>query len=303
MDDPTYEHVYILPSDCIQHFLAQGITLLEFGKIVLDFTIRRLNETPRGISIARKLNKVQLGKSESKKHFNIAFLEWKDNCENQPSPIECLNFHYGSLQLPIFCEGNDRDLPECTYPVAIGPKGKSHDVIEAIIKEDLIQIRTKACTALFGWSGNTPPYPCTYSADLFMSLGDQPERRGGNVLQLGNSRNHARWRHDMDFNQVIDAVPACPICFEAMTRCNSLLSHTDRNIDNNAWAKRECSVCSNWMYDLTHPLLTFQRSEYFPKDYKLGGKKGTGPLCPVLLTYSILTKVIQISFEMVSSGK
>jgi hypothetical protein len=107
----------------------------------------------------------------------------------------------------------------------------------------------------------------------------------------------------MDFNQVIDIVPACPLCFEAMTRCNSLLSRMDRTIDNNAWAKRECSVCSNWMYDLTHPLLAFQRSEYFPKDYELGGEKGTGPLCLVLLTYLILTKVIQISFEMVSSGK
>jgi hypothetical protein len=32
----------VLPSDCIQHFLAQGITLLEFDKIVVDFPICRL---------------------------------------------------------------------------------------------------------------------------------------------------------------------------------------------------------------------------------------------------------------------
>jgi hypothetical protein len=233
MDNPTDEHAYVLPSDCIQHFLAQGITPLEFDKIVLDFPIRRLNETPRGISIARNLKKVRLGKSESKKHFNIAFLEWKDDCESAKSN-RMSKFPFWIFTITILCEGDDRDLPECTYPVAIGPKGKSHDVIEAIIKEDLIQMRTKACTALFGWSGDTPPYPCTYSADLFMSLGDQPERRGGNILQLGNSRNHARWRHAMDFNQVIDIVPACPLCFEAMTRCGSLLSCMDRTIDNNA---------------------------------------------------------------------
>jgi hypothetical protein len=118
--------------------------------------------------------------------------------------------------ITILREGDDRDSPECTYPVAIGPKGKSHDGIEAIIKEDLIQMWTKALTAIFGWSGDTQPYPCTYSANLFMRLKDQPERRGGNVLQLGNSRNHAQWCHAMDFNQVIDAVPACPLCFEEM---------------------------------------------------------------------------------------
>jgi hypothetical protein len=58
MDNLTDEHVYLLPSDCIQHFLAQGIMPLEFDKIVVDFPICRLKETPRGISIERNLNKV-----------------------------------------------------------------------------------------------------------------------------------------------------------------------------------------------------------------------------------------------------
>jgi hypothetical protein len=47
-----------------------------------------------------------------------------------------------------------------------------------------------------------------------MSLGDQPERRGGNVLQLGNSWNHACWRYACDYSQLLDVIPLCPKCFK-----------------------------------------------------------------------------------------
>jgi hypothetical protein len=57
-----------------------------------------------------------------------------------------------------------------------------------------------------------------------MSLGDQPERRGGNVLQLGNSRNHARWRFSCDYSQLLDVIPSCPKCFEEMLHCDVLSS-------------------------------------------------------------------------------
>jgi hypothetical protein len=57
------------------------------------------------------------------------------------------------------------------------------------------------------------------------------------------------------------------------------------------------------MYDLNDPLLEFQRSESFPKDYALGGSLGSGPLVPIQLTYPVLTKVINLSFDMVANGK
>jgi hypothetical protein len=57
------------------------------------------------------------------------------------------------------------------------------------------------------------------------------------------------------------------------------------------------------MLDITNPLLCFRRSESFPKEYELGGEVGTGPLKPILLNYTQLTKVIHLSFDMVATGK
>jgi hypothetical protein len=127
--------------------------------------------------------------------------------------------------ITILRAGEHRDSPICTYPVAIGPKGRSHEPVEAIIKEDLVRLRTIAHSAFFGWSeGGERPFPCSFSAELFMSLGDQPERRGGNVLRLGNSRNHARWRFLCDYSQLLDVIPSCPKCFEEMLHCDAASS-------------------------------------------------------------------------------
>jgi hypothetical protein len=126
--------------------------------------------------------------------------------------------------ITILHAGEHQDSPLCTYPVAIGPKGQSHKPVEAILKEDLVQLRTTANTAFFGWSKGERSFPCSYSAKLFMSLGDQPERRGGNVLQLGNSRNHAQWRFLCDYSQLLDVIPSCPKCFEEMLHCDALSS-------------------------------------------------------------------------------
>jgi hypothetical protein len=157
----------------------------------------------------------------------------------------------------LFRKGDHRDSPECSYPVAIGPKGKSHEPVEAIIKADLIRLRTKAQTALFGWSMGERPFPCSFSAELFMSLGDQPKRRGGNIWQLGNSRNHACWRYACDYSQLLDVIPSCPKCFDKMLNCDLLLSRSSVVTDKDSWTLRECHVCSNWMYDLNHPMLEF----------------------------------------------
>jgi hypothetical protein len=225
MDDPSDEHVYVLPSDCILHFLAQGIMPLDFNHRVVSYPILKLNQTPRGVAIAKVLGKVKTGRSTRQRHFNISFLEWKDDCESAKSN-RLSKFPLWIFTITIFREGDSRDSPECTYCVAIGPKGKSHESVESVIKEDLIRMRTTAKAAMFGWNGTNRPFPCTFSADMYMSLGDQPERRGGNILQLGNSRNHARWRYGCDYSQLLDVIPACPKCYEEMLKCDSFFPGT-----------------------------------------------------------------------------
>jgi hypothetical protein len=148
MDDPSDENVYVLPSDCILHFLVQGIVPLEFNKLHIKYPITYLKETPRGIEFAKSLEKIKIGKVFLQRHFNLLFLEWKDGCESAKSN-RMSKFPVWIFTITIMRKGAHRDSPKCTYPVAIGPKGKSHEPVEAIIKADLIRLRTKAQTPLF----------------------------------------------------------------------------------------------------------------------------------------------------------
>jgi hypothetical protein len=246
MEDPFDKHVYVILSNCILHFLVQGIFPLEFNKLHVKYPITLLNKTPRGVEIAKSLDKIRVGKIFSCQHFNLSFLEWKDDCESAKS-----NWMSKSplwiFTITIFRDGNYRNSPKSTYPVVIGPKGKSHEPVEAIIKADLVRLRIKAQTALFGLSMGERPFRCSFSAELFMSFGDQPEQRGGNLLQLGNSPNHARWRYAFDYSQLLDVTQLCPKCFDEMLKCDSFITQNNTGVDRDSWTTRKCHVCSNWM--------------------------------------------------------
>ena len=85
-----------------------------------------------------------------------------------------------------------------TYPIAIGPKNDSHDAVEKIIAADLIHMSNNQTLAFIGGRMNRSPRLVSFSAEKFLSLGDQPECRGGNMLMAGNARSHARWRYACD---------------------------------------------------------------------------------------------------------
>jgi hypothetical protein len=129
---------------------VSNIKPLEFNKKDVNYPIKFLNETPRGIAIARSLDQVKTGKSISRQHFNLSFVEWND-CESAKSN-RMSKFPLWIFTFTILRAGEHQDSPLCTYPVAIGPKGQSHKPVEAILKEDLVQLRTTANTAFFGWS-------------------------------------------------------------------------------------------------------------------------------------------------------
>ena len=280
-------HVYCLPSECIKHFLATGNIPMEFNITQPNYPIVNVNQTPRGIKIAKSLAQITEGKVKHRHHFNISFLEWKDDCEptksNNPT-----KFSLWLFTITIFVKDQNIDSSIGTFPVAIGPKNKSHDNVEKIIGDDINNMRSMAFPAIFGWSILGNPFPCTFSADLYLSLGDQPERRVANVMQQGNSRHHARWRHACDYNQLLDVLPSCPKCFEEMVNCDSFTARNDITYNKMIWKNNGCGVCTNWMDDLSSPLLTFERSPKYSKKYILGGEMGEGRLKPIVLTYTIL---------------
>jgi hypothetical protein len=95
MDDPSDKHVYVLPSDCILHFLAQGIVPLESH---VKYPITYLNKTQGGIEIAKSLEKIKIGKAS---HKDIStYLSWNGKMiANRPNQTECQNSRFGSLLL------------------------------------------------------------------------------------------------------------------------------------------------------------------------------------------------------------
>ena len=295
-------HSYVLPSDCILHFLANGNLPMEFDTKETNYPIREFRDTPRGVSISKSLSKVTDGRKSGRGHFNISFLEWKDDCESAKSNRQS-KFSIWVFTITIFRRYSKRDSPIGTYAVALGPKGKNHDQIEKIIADDINKMRTNAINAVLGWSEMGSPRSCTFSADLFMSLGDQPERRGANALQLGSSRHHARWRHACNHALLVPVLPSCSSCFDEMIKCDSYVSRNDSQYDKRTWTKLNCNDCTNWSFDLCNPLLQFDRSAGFPQTHILGGEEGDGRLSPMVLTYEVLEKVINLTFKMVSEGK
>jgi hypothetical protein len=113
MDNPSNDHVYVLPSECILNFLAQGIHPFEFNKKDVNYPFKFLNETPRGIGIARSLDQVKTGKSISQWRFNLSFVEWKDDCESAKSN-QMSKFPLWIFTITILCAGEHRDSPVCS---------------------------------------------------------------------------------------------------------------------------------------------------------------------------------------------
>jgi hypothetical protein len=295
------DHVYVLPSECIKHFLGYGYTPLLFETLLTEYPVSNLCDTPRGVTIARNLERNKCTDPTNIPHLKISFLEWKDDCESAKSNKKS-KYHMWLFTITIFTSGMESDSPIGTFPIAIGPKGKNHDRVERIIANDFKHMKTKAIPTIMGWSTAGSPRQCTFSAELYMSLGDQPERRGANGLMLGGSRTHARWLHACDYSQLSKVLPACDYCFQLMIDCDSLSSRENPSINKTQWLEYKCNTCSNWAKDLSDPMLHFDRSEKFPKHYVLGGEAGEGRLLPIVLSYEVLHKVCRLTFSKVSSG-
>ena len=295
-------HVYVLPSDCMKHLLAQGCIPMDFKQETLLYPIKFASQTARGLDIARELNSVQNGRKEGVHHFNMSFMEWKDDCESAKSNKQS-KYHIWLFTITVFLKYRGKDTAISTFPVAIGPKASNHDVVEEIIGLDYKKMKSTATLAMMGWSNESAPYQCTFCADLFLSLGDQPERRNANVLMLGISRTHPRWRYACNYGKLKTILPACENCFQLMTVCDSEDHRCNPSLDSRAWKKRTCADCTNWHLHVQDEKLQFTRSKGFPNNYLLGGEVGEGLLRPIVLTYEILEKVMAVTFDMVSTGR
>jgi hypothetical protein len=164
--------------------------------------------------------------------------------------------------MTILSAAKTRDSPEPTFPIAIGYKSDDHNDIERIIGDDFKTMRSTRTHCFLGATKGRLVAEVTFLAEMYLSLGDQPERQGGNGLNSGKARSHGRWRFACDHLLLRDQIPACSTCYELMRRYDSI-----DNTELNGW-RRECTMCSNWMLrGMNDPILKYQPKEGFINRY------------------------------------
>ena len=69
----------------------------------------------------------------------------------------------------------------------MGPKGADHELVERRFKEELLQLCSGSNDLYYDKLSNGMTY---VHLELFAALADEPKRRGGNYIALGNSNYH-----------------------------------------------------------------------------------------------------------------
>lgn len=296
-------HAFVLPSECIRHFLGSGHLPMEFNSVIQADSYQSSKDTPRGVEIAKILSSTPgIQGMDHVRHLPLSFVEWKDDCE--PSKSNKAS-KFGSLwvwTMTIMMGEKKKDSPSATFPIAIGPKTANHNALERIIGNDLLKMTTERIPAFLGGTFHRHPEEITFSAQMFVSLGDQPERRGGNRLMNGNSNSHVRWRYVGHLQKVEKHLPACLDCLNEMRKADT----NQEEVPIYMYSK--CTNCTNWMMgDLHHPLLCYTPPPTFPKGELLGGETTTSTtnrnLHPAVLTYEGLKIIVEKAHTKVVNGK
>jgi len=131
-------------------------------------------------------------------------------------------------------------------------------------------------------------------AELWVSLQDQPERRGANCIDLGNSNFAARWGHSGNLNPVASLVPSCTACVD---------KHLGNNCENEEelpqFITEQCKLCADWETSTQSGLLDFNP----PDDFPPSEIPPSGKLKPKVLSHSMLVAAVRKTHEMVSTGQ
>ena len=163
-------HAMITISDCIADLLAHGVPL-DFLQHDPDGpgmkgTVRTLSESYRAKKIAARAHELHPGSPVSA----IYLIEWSDDCE----PNSSSKANRGSIWLKTMtiAPHPDCDPSLYTYPIAVGPKGVSHEEVELQLKDDYLSLSGKSPSLFYSSRDNRT---LNVHAEILVSLMDQPE--------------------------------------------------------------------------------------------------------------------------------
>ena len=182
-------HAVVSLWDVVAHHLANGLDITDIGPNPEGPDhIEHIGESPMAVEIkARAL--LRFGTLDDV--AVIVLREWSDDFDaNNTKDNKDKNIWVKTVTITASKSNSNSRLH--TSVIAIGAKGVCHEEVEERFSNDL-------CTLSSG-----PPllFFCRrrqemvkVHAELWVSLQDQPERRGANCIDLGNSNMAARWGH------------------------------------------------------------------------------------------------------------
>ena len=252
------DYAYCLPSDCLSDLLAHGFanlhpTLPKFNK---QSTITQgLGSSPA----AKRILASRPGESPS--FLFLGF--WSDGFEPTNSKQNRASAWIKTMSVHTEDPANSFVPITHVYPVAVGPKGNDHDVVERLLRADVDRLEHNSAEVYDGKERKMT----TIMAHQIVVLQDQPERRAFVRLMLGNSTYHAQFGVSFDFSQCINVMRPCTQCLQDM----------ENTIADDDWTPPHCDACTNWAINPEHPLLVFKSPKDFPEQETLRDKPGYLP--------------------------
>jgi hypothetical protein len=280
MDD----HAYVLPSECIADLLAHGTIDFNHGRTIHQ--VQSLAESTLAKQIIEKNNQFQC------KSVFLSF--WSDDFEPNYS-----KGNRGSVWIcTLTVQTADSGTPRINnvYPLAVGPKGSSHQRVVHLLLEDIKKLEREEGkeSAVEMYEGKTNS-DVNVSAHLVCVTQDQPERRGFNGLLLGGKAYHARWGWSFNTCVVHEKMPPC-------ANCLSELQTTKRG---ETAELRICNDCFNFWNspsEMNHDAEDDYPESELDDDIDLEGVTTKTLKCKQL-SFSILKEVAKRTHDQIVAGE
>jgi hypothetical protein len=172
-----------------------------------------------------------------------------------------------------------------TYLITIGPSGISHEEVEKLLRNELLELCDHESDHNFFFS-KIHGRDIRVHAEIICSLMDQPERRGANFMVGGNSLYGARWGYSVNLQEIHSRLVPCLACQNEIFQGNM------------SWNKSSCKHCAQWEMIRKDNFLHWKAPKGFPATITCHD----GYLRPRKLDYGILSFATRQAHQQVFSG-
>ena len=275
------KHAYVSLFEIITDAFGHGINILNLRdklimgeKIGYPMKVRHIYESKRAKEICSMA---------PKDAFVFLLIEWKDDAKANRGMRNTGSIWLQTLS--FVAKNQNMEYRSNTYPMAMGPKGVNHDIVQESFRRELQSLRD--CTKTHMVYSATHKANIRVYGDLFVCLMDQPERRNSNGLMLGNGIYSSRWGYSVNIKSIYKNLPSCEKCLSLLKEKKISDSH--------------CSACLNWKTDICHDKLRYEAPKNFPKNEL--GLTDHNTLMPFKLSYDILSRGVQLTHDKLEKGE